>query len=153
MKQGRVVHIRVSPGDCMSCVDVATKVGLVMRGTSFAQVVSIALKALLETARDKGAIPYRTGQEYTELMAPFVDHPSMRARKLDVTEALNPQNSEIVYPTVPLNTPMPKSTPQRARLEARASELRFQRSQDPDNFSQEQQAELESIADQLAGLA
>lgn len=153
MKPGTVVRIRITPSDCMSCVDVATRVGLVMRGTSFAQVVSIALKALLETARDKGAIPYRTGNEYAELMAPFVDSPSMRARKLEVTEALNPMNSEIVYPTVPLDTPMPVTAPQRTRLEARASELRFQRSQDPDNFSPEQQAELESIADQLAGLA
>ena len=126
MKVGKVAQIRLSPADCMSCVDVAQRVGALMPGMSFAIVVKIALASLLESARQAGAVNRRDGFEYSEVMAQFEESNfSARGRKLQITELVNKQ--EIApQPVIP-------ETPERGRRRRRWQELKFMYDADPEN--------------------
>lgn len=87
MKGGRVVRIRVNPVTCMAAVDTLKKVGVLLPGMSFAQVVSSALYYLSQAAIDSGTLPRRDGFEYLEIMRQFPDQPHLdRTRKLGLTQ-------------------------------------------------------------------
>ena len=154
MRAGRVVRIRVNPKDCMSCVDIAQKVGLVTTGMSFAQVVSMALAASMQTFRERGLVPQREGFEYAEMMRPFADQPSEdkgRTRKLQITETAHLAGSEFHVPAVVAGKPTvdQPNSPAWLRKKRRADELVAKREADPQNFSQGEQDELTSLADEL----
>ena len=68
---GVVVRLRVAPPDVMSVIDIVDTLQLYYEGMSFSQVVSIALRGLLESAREQGVIPTRDGWEYSKMLARF----------------------------------------------------------------------------------
>jgi len=136
MTPGRVVKIRVSPTDCMSCIDVAKQVGYLREGISFAEVVSVALRALLQTVRQQSIVPDRDGFEYSEMMAPFRDQPHIdRALKVRLTKALG-------LHTVPA---VVEETAEQKRARIRWDELRFKKETDPDNMTTEENNEFTKL--------
>lgn len=68
---GVVVRLRVAPPDVMSVIDIVDTLQLYYEGMSFSQVVSIALRGLLESARQQEVIPTRDGWEYSKMLARF----------------------------------------------------------------------------------
>lgn len=94
VKPGRVVKIRVRPQHCIAVVDIVDKLGVFRLGMSFAEVVSLALAALCESARAAKALPDRDGSEYTQVMSRFPQEPSalkaLQGRKLEITREMNP---------------------------------------------------------------
>jgi len=89
----------------MAAVDVVRKLGLVTSGISFAQVVSLALSAALESLRRNGTLPTREGFEFSELLQPFkYDNPRHRGRKLDITQLVQSE-AGLVAPPVPTEMP------------------------------------------------
>lgn len=149
MKAGRVVHIRVSPKDCMGCIDVLQKNGIIVRGTSFPQVVSMALKSLLNTVRGVGVIPDRDGFEYNEMMEPFAD-PNNRERKLDITNQLEFLGDKLVVPPIALRVEE-ESSPAVTRLENKIKEVYALQQADPENDRTQELLELDKqLKQQLA---
>lgn len=71
MKAGFVTTIRVNPRDCQGVLDVMERVGIDTTGQSFAQLVSLTLSSLLETARTGGLIPEPDSFSYLPRMTPF----------------------------------------------------------------------------------
>jgi len=136
MKTGRVVYIRVNPKDCMSCVDVCQKVGLVTRGMSFAQLVSLALSSLLETVRKDGAIPTRDGYEYNEMMAPWEGGKNTKVT-VQLNRAIELQGSEFVVPPLPTGQDnkdvVISRNPAIARYENLIRELQEKKKYSPEN--------------------
>lgn len=96
MKPGRTAMIRVNPKDCMGVADVMKLVGMEGRGLSFAASVSVALGALMETARKNNLIPTRTGFEYNELMQIFP--PDKSKRKLEAAALVRDLGPQIQMP-------------------------------------------------------
>ena len=133
MKMGRVVRVRVSPDDCMACVDIIKQVGGdVLVGASFAQVVSLSLRSLIQSAREGGAIPHRDGFEYSEMMQPYADQPHLdRERKLKISTTI-----ETIKKIKPLIPGTKQDDPERQRRRVRFEELRFRIGQDRLNVSE-----------------
>lgn len=158
MKAGRTVQIRVNPRDCLSVVDVASKVALLLPGTSFAQVVSIALSSLLESARSAGIIPRRDGFEAAEMMQAFGDQPSRsHRRKLDITRTFELAGSEAYIPPLPgtaqestSDLPQSSHTPLVQRWLRLSHELEAKRDADPPNWTPAEQQELDRVNLKLA---
>lgn len=127
----------------MACVDALRACGLVVHGMSFAQVVSMALRVLAESARDAGSIPTRTGTEFAELMAPWAEHNGpVQARKLALTKKLD----ERYLTSDEANVPSIAAPTAPAPLARRLEELRFRKASDPMNWTPADQAMLEDLA-------
>lgn len=112
MKPGRTAMIRVNPQDCMGVADVMKLVGMEGKGLSFAASVSVALGALMETARKNNLIPTRTGFEYSEVMQIF---PMERSkRKLEAAALVRDLGPEIKMPSLSpiVVSPYASMTPQ-----------------------------------------
>ncbi len=143
MRPGRVVYIRVNPKDCMSVVDVASKVGLLPPGTAFAQAVSIALSSALESFRQSGVIPVREGFEFSQMMSKFPSTAGeKRLRALSIARALHSAGSDGQVPAV-------ESNPERMRHARRLEELRIKFAGDEINFSEEEKVELQQLTSEL----
>lgn len=140
MIPGRTVRIRVNPTDCMSCLDVAKQVGYLKEGISFAEVVSIALRALLATVRQENIVPTRDGFEYSEMMAPYKDQPHLdRALKVRLTKALKMHDIPAVV----------EEAVEHRRARIRFEELAFKSNTDPTNMSEEEVDELRRLTNIL----
>ena len=88
MKAGRVVSIRVNPRDCLAAIDTLEKIGLRVKGMSFAQVVSIAFSSAMESFRQNGIVPDRDGFEFNEMMQQFPADSRRKGRAIAITKAL-----------------------------------------------------------------
>lgn len=147
-KAGVVVTIRVTPPDCISCVDVADFGGLYTPGMSFAQVVRDALGTLLESARQQNVIPTRDGYEFEEMVTKRFQTDSTsrttRARKLQITALADKQAASRRSPALPQGDSVAVQ-----RLQRRFDELNTKLEGDALNFGQTEREELEIVAAQL----
>ena len=144
MKPGQVVHVRISPQDCLACVDIVKAIGINTTNMSFALVVKIALASCLESMRQNNVIPKRTGFEFTDMMAPFKEFRAQRqASKLHAARIIDSIGDKFQPPAiVPTN-------PELERVRSRMDELAFKREQDEMNFTREDQQEWEQLTAQL----
>lgn len=151
---GRVVQIRVSPRDCMACVDLVKKLepdkpwGALPPGSSFAQLVSFSLRVLCESARLSAVVPTREGFEFSELMEQWPDTPGSRsqARKVDISRTIERAIGE--DGRVPGVQQMPRGAPMSAeqrRATTRMHELFFKQEHAPDSWTPEDDAELSRV--------
>lgn len=99
LKAGLVISLRINPKDCMSVVDVLAKTGMIVPGMSFSAMTALALSSLLETMRQQGHIPTRSGFEFTEMMTPYLD--GRHARKVAAAKALEGLGSDFSAPVMP----------------------------------------------------
>lgn len=67
-KEGVVVSIRISPQDCISTLDAMDKTGCRTPGMTFPAMVSFVFTALLEEAKQRGAIPEPDMFQFMERM-------------------------------------------------------------------------------------
>lgn len=141
---GRVARIRVNPQDAMGVVDVLKALGVDDRRFSFDQAVRIALSSLLESARAHGAIPRRDGFEFSTLMERFIERvPEARKQKLQVSNLFHGQGEH--YQVKPLiDDPVVK----RRRL--RFDELFLKRTNNVENWSEDNQKEFAPLYDEFA---
>jgi hypothetical protein len=77
----------------MAVVDVIKTAGVYVPGMSFSSAVSLALSSLLQTMKDHGVIPDRTGFEYNEVMSAFAQ--GRNGRKLEINKAIQELGSSI----------------------------------------------------------
>ena len=143
MKPGRTANIRISPKDCMSCIDVVKKTGINLQGASFTIIVSTALSSMLESFRQNGIIPTRDGFEYAEMMHSYpkqgkADH----ARALAITSTFNANMPKGQVPAA-----LPNHALARKRL--RFDELAHKSNNDAENMSIQDQAELDELVKEL----
>ena len=134
MKPGRVVTIRVSPDDCMSCIDAADMLGIPTANMSFSQLIRTVFRSLMEDQRTKGTIPRRTGFEYERIMSQFPAVNRSRRAALRVTEAAGHPDA--------YTPPMQPEEPERRSRRLRYEELAIRRESDPLNFTVEDQIEF-----------
>lgn len=147
MRPGKIASVRVNPKDCMSIVDVLSKLGIATTNLSFSQATKIVLASALESFRQNGAIPNRDGFEYSEMMAPFaVDDYSTHAKRLQATH--NGSQPTFTPPTMPVGRSLLEAAEQRAKR-VRFDELMFRRIQDPTNFTDADLVELAPLLEEF----
>ena len=145
MKPGRVVYIRLTPKDCMSCVDVTAQAGYNPNPMSFGQIVSSAIGVMLESLRQTKIIPDREGFEYASMMARWAsDVKADRGIKLGITRAL--EFSE--RPTLKTIT----IDPVLARKKIEFEELAFKANHDEQNMSEADKVRLQELLAELRPL-
>lgn len=88
MKAGAVTTFRVNPRDCQSILDVLDAAGVRRESLSFAQCASLALGALLETARHTKLIPEPDEFQYLNRLSPYLG-PQKQKKKTKVSKALH----------------------------------------------------------------
>jgi hypothetical protein len=88
---GEVVHIRVSPEDIMTAIDIIDKSGMQTMGMSLAMVVKWAMSFAFEATRASGAMPRRDGFEYSEMIKRFLG-----SRNLSVMAAKQVTSRELI---------------------------------------------------------
>ena len=143
MKAGRVVTVRINPADCMSVIDIAEKIGMRVRGVSFSQLVSVAVSSALESFRQNGIVPQRSGFEYSSMMAEFpVPRKEARSLALDVTKTFQMIGSTGQIPAVVAN-------PELDRKKGRFEELVGKYTVDESSISKEEQDEMSALALEL----
>jgi len=142
---GRVVHIRLNPRDCISCVDTCDKLKVNSVGMSFAQVVKIALSSAMESFRVNGIIPNRGGFEFTELVTNRFNEAGAGAHgnAIKITEAIMAQGDN--YQPAPI---VPE-TRERKQRRMRYEELRLKKEHDDLNWTDELQAEFMPLVDEF----
>ena len=152
MKHGYVARVRVAPADIMTCIDLVQKAGIHTQGMSLSQAISLAIKGLCQGARNTGLAPTRDGFEYAQMVNPFISQ-TTQVRKLAVArEAEKDMHRREAFDLPPPGEQianMAFNPARRAELEQRATELRFKRQHDEINFTAEDLAELQRIADEL----
>jgi hypothetical protein len=141
-RPGLVVTLRINPRDAMSIIDVLKRLEISSVNISFAQATKIALSSALESFRQTGLIPDRTGFEYSDMIAPFLK-PSLvdRGSMLKTTELL--ASPDFGAP------PLVEEPPERASRHRRYDELVIKKNADPLNFSEEEQEELRPLLDEF----
>lgn len=147
MKAGRVVTLRVNPRDCMSVVAVLEKLEINTPGMSFAQAVSLALSSALEAFRQNNVLPKEDTFNFNKVMDRFPpENPKyrqgIRARKLEVTEAIGLRGAPSLIP----------ETPERKRRKLRLDELRFRVENDSQNMSDEEMVEYSELSNEFTPL-
>lgn len=142
-KAGRTVSIRVNPKDCMGVIDLADKLRYAPPGTSFSQLVSLALTSSLEALRANGIIPTRDGFEFSEMLARFPEpRDAARARALAITDTFQMAASD-------LKVPPAADAAQFQRGRSRFNELCVKNEADPANMSAGELEELRALALEL----
>lgn len=143
MKPGRTANIRISPKDCMSCIDVVQKTGVNLQGASFTIIVSAALSSLLESMRQNGIIPTRDGFEYAQMMGSYPKQgKANHARALAITKTFQVAMPDGQMPAVASSSVM-------KRKKARFDELAFKANHDEANMSVEEREELTTLVLEL----
>ena len=92
MNAGEVVHIRVSPQDVMTAIDIIDLSQLNTLGMSLASVVKWAMVFAFESLRRNGTVPERTGFEYEQMVRRFS---ASRASKAAVGQALSMMEAQL----------------------------------------------------------
>jgi len=133
MKAGRVVSIRVNPRDCLAAIDTLEKIGLRVKGMSFAQVVSLAFSSAMESFRQNGIVPDRDGFEFIEMMQQFPAD-SRKGRAIAITKAF-----QLGETRVTAAAPLPRALQQ---AQQRLEELTLKAEADPINVSDEDRGEM-----------
>lgn len=145
MRPGKIASVRVNPKDCMSIVDVLSKLGIATTNMSFSQATKIVLASALESFRQSKVIPDRDGFEYTEMMLPFAeDDLRTRGRKLQMAH----DGSQPTFHAPPVTTPQ-VDTPERSQRKVRFDELMFRRTADPTNFTDADLVELAPLLEEF----
>lgn len=98
MRAGTVTTIRVSPRDCQSILDVLDAANVPRQHISFAQCTSLALGALLETARQNGLIPEPDEFQYLNRMQQYLG--KNRSKKASIAKELNNLGGRLRAPVV-----------------------------------------------------
>lgn len=149
---GRVVQIRVSPTDCMACIDLVKSLeperpwGALPPGSSFAQCVSFALRVFCESARLSKTVPTREGFEFTEMMNMWPDTPGAKAqaRKVDISRTMERALGEAGR--VPNVRDLPRGRPGQTAAQMRANrrvdELLGKKVATPDSWMPADEEEL-----------
>lgn len=129
---GEVVSVRINPKDCMAVVDFIDKLGVYTQGMSFSSAVAIAFASSMESFRDNGILPQRSGFEYTGMMQRFALK-SRTPRKLQIAATFKTTAAQFgVRPLVP-QTPEARHEQEQRRI--RWQELKFQMENNALNFS------------------
>lgn len=145
MRPGKIASVRVNPKDCMSIVDVLSKLGIPTTNMSFSQATKIVLASALESFRQSKVIPDRDGFEYTEMMLPFAeDDLRTRGKKLQMTH----DGSLPTFHAPPVAQPT-VDTPERRQRKVRFDELMFRRNADPTNFTDADLVELAPLLEEF----
>ena len=87
MKGGTTAHIRISPADCLSTLDVLQGAGIDTTGMSFAACVSLAYSSLLGMARKAQLIEEPDTFQYLNRMQPYLGTGNNK-KKHDITSNL-----------------------------------------------------------------
>ncbi len=141
MTPGIVVSIRVNPTDVMAVIDTLDHLGIPKANFSFAQATKLVLSSALESFRQAGIVPKRTGFEYLEMIEPFErQNFSSRGAKLRTAKDLR-QPGAHVQPAMP-------ETYERKQRRLRYEELLFRSHQDADNMSAEDMQELAPLLEE-----
>lgn len=99
LNRGVVVSIRVNPLDCLSVIDLLEQHDMIIRGQSFASMVSLAFSSMLAGLRKNGVVPTRDGFEFNDMMNRYATS-SRDSRKLEVTNTLKSVSSDFVIKPV-----------------------------------------------------
>lgn len=143
MKPGRTANIRISPKDCMSCIDVVQKTGVNLQGASFTIIVSAALSSLLESMRQAGVIPVRDGFEYAQMMGSYPKQgKANHARALAITKTF-----QVAMPSG--HMPAVAHDPVMKRKKARFQELAQKNEIDPLNMDEAEKIEMQTLLHEL----
>lgn len=115
----------------MSVVDLLAYLGIGTANMSFNTATKIALSAALESFRQQGLIPVRTGFEYAQMMSPWQDHTTEHAAKLVVSQIVAGEHVD-VKPVIP-------ETYERKQRRIRFDELYTKWRADPANFDEHEE--------------
>lgn len=133
MRAGTVTTIRINPRDCQSILDVLDAANVPRQHISFAQCTSLALGALLETARQNGLIPEPDEFQYLNRMQQYLG--KGRSKKASIAKELNNLGGRLRAPAIEVpvqrdakEMPFPQTDngpkPAPAQLEVTPEELR-----------------------------
>lgn len=141
-KGGMVVYIRVSPRDCISCVDIMDKLEIRTNGMSFDAIVRLALSSLIASAQQNGIIPIPDGFEFDSRVTKRfgAGRGATHGKKLAFSKLID--QTEKGYQVMPL---IP-DTHERRLARTKFDELEFRATADPVNFSQDDRVELQRLA-------
>lgn len=98
MRAGIITTLRVNPRDAQSILDVLDAVGLPRAALSFAQCTSLALGALLETARQNRLIPEPDEFEYLNRLGPYLATANQPKKR--IAKALHNMGGSLRAPVV-----------------------------------------------------
>lgn len=99
MKAGVVTTLRINPRDAQSVLDVLDAVGLPRHTLSFAQCTSLALGALLETARQNKLIPEPDEFEYLNRLGPYIG-PAKKSKRTKIASQLHDMGGGLRAPAL-----------------------------------------------------
>lgn len=137
MRGGKLATIRLSPKDCMAVVDILSKLGTSTVNLSFSQAAKIVFASALESFRQSGMIPERTGFEYLNMMEPFEQQGyAARGGQLKLTERNSMESFQ---------APSLVDSGERKKRMVRYEELMFKYKADEINFSTEERQELAEL--------
>lgn len=156
MKYGESFHIRLNPEDIMGCVDICKISNIPMNGMSLAMAIRLALSGLLESARAAELIPRRDGFEYTAMVQPLLAT-GRNGRKLQISNTIelaevSRKNNDLPVSVVHIPQPVRASSAREnfiRRYGARIDELNQKKELDIENFTVEEQDELNELIDKL----
>ena len=155
MKSGEVVHIRVNPEDVMGCIDICKASNVYTSGMSLAQVVRLTLSGLLESARAAELIPRRDGFEYSTMVQPIIAS-GRNGKKIQISNTFELAEISRVandLPAFPGKVLQPTGGIGRdkfiRRHGSRIDELNQKKDIDADNFTQNEQQELDGLIEEL----
>jgi len=143
MTPSLVFSLRLNAPDAMSVVDSLNVLGIPSDNLSISQATKIVLAAYLEQARQVGTIPRRSGFEYTAMLAPFTK-PNIAQRSARLKSA-----AELSKPATLPNLLVQHETPERRQRRVMYEELMFRRNEDPDNFGDEDLAQLGPLIEEF----
>lgn len=108
MKGGTTAHIRVTPADCLSTLDVLEGAGIEVKGMSFASCVSLAYSSLLGMARKAGLIEEPDTFQYLNRMQSYLGTGNNK-KKHDITSNLYERSMRggVAVSLPPVRTSMP----------------------------------------------
>ena len=138
MTPGIVVTIRINPKDAMAVIDCLDFLGIPKHNLSFSQAAKLVLSSALESYRQQGTVPIRTGFEYSQMVEPFNRGGfASRGAKLATAKLLR---GEHIQPE-----PIIPETYERRAKRLRYEELKFKKENAPLNWTEEEQEEFKPL--------
>lgn len=145
MKAGDVVRLRLSPRDVVGVARVCEQAGLIVQGASLSQYAALALRVLLDVARDKGLIP-KEEDDFTAYSSVKARCRVTQDRKLAVSRFIDQVG---VQAEIGDATGISMAATKLSRTEIRMNELIFKAEHDPLNFSAADREELADLTAQI----
>ena len=142
MTPGLVISIRVNPKDVMAVIDVLDYLGIPKANLSFAQATKLVLASALESFRQQGIVPNRSGFEYSKMIEPFEQQNfNSRGAKLKSAKMLRQPGVEV--------RPVVEETPERKKRRVRYEELLFRKRADDVNWTDADQQEFMPLVEEF----